>query len=111
MESIVPALFSADSPTRTLLLLGTSAARPREAYELVFPPVVAPAAGEEQQQASTASVRLEERNAVLSRMALRAFVVGTAGGPEGTAAQREPTGSPCASQPQQHCSSGSQVIS
>lgn len=89
MESIGPSLFSADRPTRALVLLGSSAARPREAYELVFPPAAAAVEAADEQQQYAAAERLEQRSAALSRLALRSFVVGSAGGPEGTAAQRE----------------------
>ncbi len=37
LDSIVPALFATDQPTRCYILLGASTAKPREAYEIVLP--------------------------------------------------------------------------
>eukprot|EP00887_Chlorella_sp_A99_P004459 scaffold30.g4459.t1 len=103
MESIDGGLFAPDRPTRCLLLLGASAARPREVYELVFPPA-SPATPQAAADAAVAGVperrrrgdegapdalrSVEERGAALSRLAIRSLVVGSMDAPEGTAAQR-----------------------
>jgi hypothetical protein len=74
LEALTPQLFAGARGTRAFILFGASASKPREAYELVFPPCP-----EEQ---------LEDVNVdQLCRLARRELVLHCAGQPDGTAPQ------------------------
>lgn len=76
LGSVQAELFAARGPTRCLVLLGTSAARPREAYEVCFP--------------APSELGGDGRDAgQLCRLVLRQLVVATPDIPEGTADRSE----------------------
>ena len=79
--SVQEGLFALDGPTRCLVLLGASAARPREAYEVCFPAPDGGGGGGQGGGGGDAGP--------LCRFVLRQLVVATPDIPEGTADQSE----------------------